>query len=161
MVSQSPAAQVIVPETLVLKQMRPQAPQLVVDVSVAVSQPLVRLESQSACVPSQAGTQTPDPLQVLVPPAAWQATLQPPQLLSLLMIEVSQPLVRLESQSACVLSQEGTQTPAPLQVLVPPVWAQDVLHPPQCASLLKMAVSQPSRSGAALLQLAKPTLQLA
>jgi hypothetical protein len=82
----------------------PHEPQLLMSAETSFSQPLKRLSSQSSYEPLHAGWQAL-PVQALVVTWAAAAVLQakaepqPPQLLALVAVSTSQPLLRLASQS--------------------------------------------------------------
>jgi hypothetical protein len=108
-----PAAQ-LVPDACSLPHAAPQTPQLLTSAETSFSQPLKRLPSQSSYRVAHFGWQVL-PVQALVVTWAAVAVLhanaapQPPQLLALIAVSTSQPLLRLVSQSLYVPAHCGEQ----------------------------------------------------
>ena len=82
------------------KHALPQPPQLLTSSAVLASQPLAALPSQSASGLEQAEMPHTPFTQFGVPPAAEHTLPQPPQLSTLLVVSISQPLAALSSQLA-------------------------------------------------------------
>jgi hypothetical protein len=139
-------------------QTLPQAPQLLESVFVFVSQPVAARLSQLAKGAVQTKPQAP-PLQVVVAFARVGQTLpQAPQLLTSVLVFVSQPFVAFPSQSAKGAMQTKPQVP-PLQVVVAFARVgQTVPQAPQLVTSVFVFVSQPL--AARLSQLPKPELHV-
>jgi hypothetical protein len=136
---QLPDAQLVVPFWFV--HCLPHAPQLLVLVLMLVSQPFAVLASQSLNPELQLGVQFPL-RQLVVPLAFVQVAPQVPQLVALVLMLVSQPLLGLPSQSAVPAAHTGTQ--APLTQLVTPLALMHFTpQPPQLFGSLAVTVSQP------------------
>jgi hypothetical protein len=99
----SPVAHEVPPDACSLPHTALQSPQLLISADTSFSQPFVRLLSQSANRPLQAGWHAL-PLHGLAVTWAAAAVLhtvpQLPQLLALVAVSTSQPLTRLVSQSS-------------------------------------------------------------
>ncbi len=128
-------------------------PQLLIDVFVSVSHPLLGCPSQSPAPTEQLGMHTP-PLQDVVPFALVHWVLQALQWLASVERFVSQPLFLFPSQSAKPAAHDGAQMPAE-QDVVPLAFVHWVLQPPQLLMSVCVLVSHPSMG---LLQSAKPAL---
>jgi hypothetical protein len=121
----------------------PQLPQLVALVSGA-SQPLAALPSQSPKPAEQVETPQTPPTQLGVPPVVEQTWPQVPQLLTPV-IDVSQPLFGLPSQSAKPGAQVGAHVPVPEQLVEPWAFVQAFPQEPQFVTV-RIEVSQPLAS---------------
>jgi hypothetical protein len=139
----------LVPEAFVVAQTVLQAPQLFLSADTSFSQPFRRLLSQSSKRPLQTGWQAL-PVQLLLDTCAaaavLQTFLQPPQLLALVAVSTSQPLVALLSQSPYVPEHCGAQ--ALFIQLLAVTWAaaavlQTVPQAPQLLASVELSASQP------------------
>jgi len=85
-----------------------------------------------------------EPMHAGTPYGAVQATAQPPQLFTSLVVSTSQPLTRLLSQSAVPgkVHVEQPQTPA-AHLGVQPEVGHDAPHPPQWSTDVSVFTSQP------------------
>jgi hypothetical protein len=127
-------------------QTLPHVPQWVAEVVVSVSQPFALLLSQLPKPVLHAPMVQAEPTQGVAAALAraGQALLQAPQLLALLVVLISQPLVRLlASQSAKPTLQVPVQLP-PEQAATMLLLEQVLpVQPPQVATEVLMSVSQP------------------
>jgi hypothetical protein len=120
-----------------------QEPQCIGSVRGSTSQPFAAFASQSRRPALQARVQAPLMHMAVVPVVAVQAIPQPPQLARLVSRSVSQPFMRLASQSPRPASQVNPQLPPTPQVAVAPGGAVHVaLHEPQVGGDVRSA-SQP------------------
>ena len=135
------ATQLVVPFAFV--QAVPQAPQFAVLFVMFVSQPSsCLLPLQSAKLAEHVPVHTPA-VQVFVDMfVPGQTMLQPPQLVVLVPVFASQPLMGLPSQSEKPPAHTGTHRPA-TQLVVPCAFAQTMPQPPQFDALFDVMVSQP------------------
>jgi hypothetical protein len=142
---------------LARSQSWPQAPQLA-SVLRVVSQPLAGLPSQSPVPAAQPhGEQVPATQLVVVPPGQLQTVPQAPQLVELVFLSTSQPLLATPSQfKNPVLQVPSVQLPVEHDSLAF-ARSQMALHAPQLLSVLS-AVSQPLAE--LLSQLPQPARQL-
>jgi hypothetical protein len=106
-----------------------------------VSQPLLPLPSQLPQPGLQAGMQAP-PVHMVAPFGLTQGMLQPPQLLTLFWMLVSQPLPALPSQLANPGLQPSWHTP-PEQLTLPFGLTHSLPQVPQLSTSLFELVSQP------------------
>jgi hypothetical protein len=136
-----PAAQpTVAPETA---SQGAQEPQCSGSARGSTSHPFAAFASQSRRPALQARVQAPLTHIAVVPVVAVHAALQAPQLARLVSRSVSQPFVRLASQSPRPASQVNPQLPPTPQVAVAPGAAVHVaLHEPQVGGLVRSA-SQP------------------
>ena len=119
----------------------PQVPQFVLDAAVLVSQPLLRLPSQSANPGLHVWNMHVEIAQRVVAFGRAHVTPQAPQFVKLFSVSVSQSGVL--SQFARPLVQvDSAQTPA-VQTFVPPASVHGIAHAPQCRIELLVFVSQP------------------
>jgi hypothetical protein len=117
----------------VVPQMVPHAPQLFA-LSRLVVQPFCGL-LQAAQPSLQSGLQALVAQLVALAFVVLHATLQPPQFAMSAVVDFSQPLFGLLSQSANPVAQLGLQAP-PLHAVVPWLFVQLVPQPPQFATSL-------------------------
>jgi hypothetical protein len=134
----------------------PHAPQLLTLVLMLVSQPSAGLFVQCANPLLQANWQIPL-VHVGVALFAEHLSPHPPQLLTFVLMLVSQPLAGLPSQFAKPALQTSWQTPL-VHVGVALLEEQTCPHPPQLLTLVLVLVSQPSAG--LFVQCAKPLLQV-
>jgi hypothetical protein len=118
----------------------PQPPQFSREVSMAASQPLAALPSQSAKPVAQVGTQVPA-AQAVVPWALVQALPHTPQFSGFALVSASQPLLLSRSQSPLPASHAKSQIPAMHTARVPPSHCRP--QTPQWLALLRVSASQP------------------
>jgi hypothetical protein len=136
----APAAHTVLP--LGLLQATPHPPQFE-SVFSGVSQPFAALPSQLPN-PALQDTSAQVPFwQAPTPFAYVQALLQAPQLVRLVLVLVSQPLLGLASQLAKPAAQTGVQTLA-VQEVVPLAFVQTVVQVPQWLTSFAELISQPS-----------------
>ncbi|MBK8694091.1 MAG: hypothetical protein IPN17_17860 [Deltaproteobacteria bacterium] len=144
---------------------RPQAPQLLLSPLRLISQPLGTSPSQSRKPAAQEATVHAPAAQPAVPLITVHARPQVPQWATVVLVLVSQPLLRLPSQLPSPELQAMEHTP-PLHAGVPPLLGQrlpqlagmpDTTGPPmpQLLTLLSVVVSQPLPSMPS--QLPRPT----
>jgi hypothetical protein len=140
-------------------QVRPQVPQLVTVLVRLVSQPLLSSPSQLPKPVLQVMPQAPAVQVAAALARVGQAVPQAPQLVALVRVSTSQPLLLLLSQLAKPSLQRRPQVPIAqaAAALAPP--AQTVPQAPQLAAEVAVSTSQPL--AALLSQLAKPVLQVA
>jgi hypothetical protein len=116
--------------TSVIAQACPQSPQFITSVFVFASQPFAGLRSQS-WKPALHDVSVHTPvMQPPVPFMTLHAIMQPPQLVVLVFVLASQPLVAMPSQSPKPVLQRIEQTPA-VQAAVPLIDTHVVVHVPQ------------------------------
>jgi hypothetical protein len=161
-----PALQLAMPQELLTQaavalakaQRLPHAPQWVIELPRATSQPL-----------TLAASQLPKPARQVMPQldpthtgaelgGVGQTVPQAPQLPAELVVFTSQPLAGLRSQSAVPAGQTVPQTPAVQRAVAPPPATHALPHTPQLAVSLPVATSQPL--AALPSQLAKPAAQV-
>jgi hypothetical protein len=140
-----------------IEQTVPQPPQFAGSLAVAASQPFAAFMSQFA----KPMLQAPSPHAPAAHAAAalaGAAQLRPhiPQLVTVVLVLVSQPFARFMSQLPKPAPHEIPQNPPP-HVAVPPVLEHARPHAPQCATLTLVLVSHPLPLF--MSQFAKPALQ--
>lgn len=136
----------------------PQPPQLFSSREVSTSQPFEDLPSQSASGVLHDDTPQTPFKQLGVPPTAWHAEPQAPQLSTFFVVSTSHPSATWLSQSANPVAHLMEQAPR-AQVAVSLLVEQGLPQPPQFAASESELTSQPSFGSP--LQSAQPGLQLA
>jgi len=122
----------------------PQEPQLLTSVFRFLSQPLATLPSQLSQPALQEAMPQVEPEQDEVALAAKQALPQAPQLVTLVVVSISQPLAALPSQLAQPALQDPIPHTAPEQAGVALAAVQTMPHAPQLPASVSRLDSQPS-----------------
>jgi hypothetical protein len=127
-------------------QARLHAPQWVEELAVFTSQPLAALPSQSAKPAAHDATTHRPPAQALVALARAQRVPQAPQLVALVLSEVSQPLAALPSQSPKPASQAKVHARLAQRAAALAGTAQARPQVPQWATLVARSAQAPSQT---------------